>query len=102
MENVCKGKLGVTHGEEKWLILRSGEIKETERKKVWNEPSSKIVNGKMKVLASMMIIMALNVIYFSQYRFNSYCDFVKTKPFYNQFNCFVIIFVRKSNYEKNY
>jgi len=34
MEKVCKGKLGVTHGEEKWLILRSGEIKETERKKV--------------------------------------------------------------------
>ena len=34
MENVCRGKLGVTHGEEKWLILRSGEIKETERKKV--------------------------------------------------------------------
>lgn len=97
MENVCKGKLGVTHGEEKWLILRSGEIKETERKKVWNEPSSKIVNGKMKVLASMMIIMGLNVICF-----NSYCDFVKTQPFYNQFNSYVIIFVRKSNYEKNY
>ena len=97
MENVCKGKLGVTHGEEKWLILRSGEIKETERKKVWNEPSSKIVNGKMKVLASMMIIMGLNVICF-----NSYCDFVKTKPLYNQFNSYVIIFVRKSNYEKNY
>lgn len=76
--------------------------KETERKKVWNEPSSKIVNSKMKVLASMMIIMGLNVIYFSQYHFNSYYDFVKTKPFYNQFNSYVIIFVRKSNYEKNY
>ena len=63
---------------------------------------NQIVNGKMKVLASMMIIMGLNVIYFSQYHFNLYCDFVKTKLFYNQFNSYVIIFVRKSNYEKNY
>lgn len=81
MEKVYKGKLGVRHGEGKWLILRSGETKETQRKKVWNEPSSKIMNGKMKVFASIMIMIRLNVIYFSQYNFNSCCDFVKTKPF---------------------